>query len=404
IEGTPPDRRGYNFDGCAPEALITRASAKDGRIVFPDGMSYRLLVLPRFDTMTPRLLRKVAALVEDGATVMGAPPRKSPSLTDYPDCDRQVRELAEALWGGDDAANRRNVGKGLVIGDEEAAQAGTELYPGYDTTARVLAELGVPPDFACDGNLRYIHRREGGTDLYFIANRDGQPQTAVCRFRAAGRQPEWWDPLTGARRDLPEFSEQDGVTTLPVRLDAFGSGFVVFRKPVAGKARSGVNFPELEPILTLTAPWEVSFDPKWGGPEKAVFATLDDWRKRLEPGIQYYSGKAVYRTAFDCAADAAQTRCFLSLGKVKNMASVKLNGTELGTVWCEPWQIEIPSGILREKDNRIEVTVANLWINRLIGDSALLKDQRLTWTTLDAFHPDSPLQESGLLGPVTIKR
>lgn len=561
VKGNPPDRRGYNFDGCAPDALIERASVKDGQIVFPDGMSYRLLVLPRFETMTPRLLQKVVSLVEDGATVIGAPPRKSPSLTDYPECDQQVQQLAAKLWGTDDAVPQRSVGKGRIVLDAESSQpaetnplaqarwiwfpegnpaaaapvgeryfrrdfeiggtrviqsaqatmtadnsfalsvngtsagagnnftvtqtmevsallrpgnnvltvvatngdnrpnpagligsltirftdGGTtvvntdsqwsasitadgtpsaamelgsfdmppwplnataawqrDLYPSYDTTAQVLSEMGVPTDFETDGNLRYIHRHDGDADLYFVANPEGQMQTAACRFRVTGRKPEWWDPITGTRRDLPEFSEVDGLTTIPLRLEPFESGFVVFRSPVENVTRPGPNFPEWKAALTITAPWDVSFDPKWGGPEKVVFATLEDWSKRPEPGIQRYSGKVVYRTTFDCPSDTARSRCILSLGTVKNIASVELNGKDLGTVWCDPWRAEIPDGVLQDRENLLTITVANLWVNRLIGDSGLPQDKRLTWTTYKPFHPDSPLQESGLLGPVAV--
>ncbi|HPO16258.1 MAG TPA: glycosyl hydrolase [Candidatus Hydrogenedentes bacterium] len=564
LQGVLPDRLGYNFDGCAPEILMERASVKDGRIVFPDGMSYRLLVLPRFDTMTPRLLQKVVELVEAGATVVGAPPKKSPSLVDYPKCDQQVQELAAKLWGENNAEAQRTVGKGLVIldttatsketevnplataqwiwypegnpaasappgkcyfhrtieiennrtiqsaqatmtadnsfelfvngqsagtgnnftiaqtldvsallkpgkneltvvaenGDNKANPAGMigaltihfadggttlihtdhewssatnangaqspamelgpfdmppwnlkginpsqrDIYPRYEKTAQVLSEMSVPPDFESDGSVRYIHRHDGDTDLYFIASRENQIQTVTCRFRVSGRQPEWWNPITGAHRELPEFSEKDGITMIPMRLEAFESGFVVFRKPVAKTAQTGKNFADLHPIFTLSTPWEVSFDPKWGGPEKITFNTLDDWSKHPEPGIKYYSGKAVYRTTFDCPADIIKNPCTLSLGTVKNMASVKLNGQDLGIAWCEPWRVEIPNGVLKEKDNQLEITVANLWINRLIGDSGLPKNKRLTWTTLDVFKPDSPLQESGLLGPVIIMK
>ncbi len=576
-QGELPDRRGYNFDGCAPDALIDRASVKDGRIVFPDGMSYRLLVLPRFDTMTPRLLEKIAALVQEGATVMGAPPRKSPSLADYPNCDAQVQKLAEKLWGallgapaslpapetGKNNLLQQKVGKGVVIldsgafvpalanplsdakwiwspegnpaisappgkryfrlvfetksdgiiqsaeaamtadnsfelfvngqragtgnnfnlitrinvgallkrgsanelvviadnGDDKPNPAGLvgalhifftdgstqvvntdknwsytvtekgckegpvmelgasdmapwnlkglapwqrELYPGYDATAQVLKDLDVPDDFWSWPPIRYIHRRDGDTDIYFIANPANVGTIMTCGFRVTGRQPEWWNPVTGERRDLTRFAEGHGQTGMNLVLSPFESGFVVFRRPAEPAANPLRNYPKDQTILTLTAPWDVSFDPKWGGPEKVVFDTLDDWSKRPEPGIQYYSGKAVYRTTFDALAEPVQEHCFLSLGKVKNMASVKLNGTDLGVVWCDPWRVEIPAGLLKEKDNRLEITVANLWINRLIGDSGLPKDKRLTWSTLEPFKPDSPLQESGLLGPVTL--
>lgn len=94
---------------------MERASVKNGHIVFPDGMSYRLLVLPQWDTMTPALLRKISALVKAGATVVGNPPRKSPSLTNYPASDAEVRALSTALWGAVPSATPRQVGRGRVI-------------------------------------------------------------------------------------------------------------------------------------------------------------------------------------------------------------------------------------------------------------------------------------------------
>lgn len=421
LTGDLPDRRGYTFDGCSPEALVTRASVKDGRITFPDGMSYRLLVLPETETMTPGLLRKIKQLAEDGATIVGAPPRKSPSLVDYPRCDAEVGRLATQLWGDGEPLAEHNVGKGRIIfpgrstlpepsgsvpppQGKHPPQPQITLYPDYDRTARILEGMGVPPDFESEGNgIRHIHRREGSTDIYFIANRDNREVNASCRFRVdGGRQPEWWNPLTGECRDLPRFSSEGGITTLPLRLGALESGFVVFRKPSGHAAAGVVNFPPMRPVQTLSNPWEVSFDPRWGGPAKIIFDSLEDWSKRPEPGIRNYSGKAVYRTTFDLASPTAGTRLFLSLGDVKNMAAIRLNGRDLGIVWCAPWQVEIPGGLLKKKGNQLEVTVANLWINRLIGDAALPQEKRLTWTTRNPYKPDSPLQPSGLLGPVTL--
>lgn len=560
--GEMQDRRGYNFDGCAPNTFIERASVEEGKIVFPDGMSYQVLVLPRSETMTPELLQKVLQLVEDGATVIGAPPSKSPSLGNYPKCDAQVKELAGKLWGGvGDPTHSRKVGKGQVVYDAgasatnanplapaqwiwspesswasppligtryfhrtfqldagqkiqsaqvtmtadnsfelyvngqsvgragnhslwqmdvsdllkagrnmltvtakngghplprgglvgslavryadgnslvlytdsqwgssetehgpvvaaaELGAAGTspwnldesafekyETFPHYSQTAEVLSRMGVPPDFEGGESLRYIHRRDGTADLYFVANSKKRIEATTCRFRVVGRQPEWWDPLTGKSRDLPEFTEENGFTTIPVRLEAFESGFVVFRRPSRRIRQSGKNFAELEMVTTLTAPWEVSFDPKWGGPETVQFASLEDWTKRQEDGIKHYSGTAVYKTSFDWPMETTEGTHYLSLGNVKVMASIKLNDRELGVVWCDPWRVAIPSDLLRERDNRLQITVANLWINRLIGDSGLPPQKRMTWTTGNPFHPGSPLQESGLLGPVTIQK
>jgi hypothetical protein len=326
----------------------------------------------------------------------------------YPDCDKRVQELAAELWSGDEREPYRVVGKGSVSYDLGAAQAAgepdpvkRELYPSYDATAQMLSHLGTNPDFEADGGLRYIHRRDGDTDIFFVANREDQPFRKTCQFRVNGRQPEWWDPMTGECRDLPCYRQENGLyTTVPLRLEAFQSGFVIFRKPGNSDAFSGENFPQPQLVYTFNAPWEASFDPKWGAPEKVVFNNLEDWSKR--PDLQHYSGKAVYRTTFDRPTELKDGRCWISLGNVKNIASVKLNDKDLGVAWCTPWRLEVPAGLVQPKDNRIEITVANLWINRLIGDSALPEDKRATWTTYNPFKPDSPLQESGLLGPVTL--
>lgn len=558
--GDLPDRRGYNFDGCAPGVFLASAQVVDGRIQFPDGMSYRMLVLPSFDTMTPPLLGKIRDLVAEGATVVGHPPRQSPSLQDYPRCDAQVALLADELWGRD-GARRRKFGRGLVIrppasessrdalggarwiwhaegqphqaapmeerfffrtvdldpakrldsawfqitadntfelsvngvkvaegndfrtvqrvdiepllktgrndlrvlarnqGDQpnpagwigalhirfadgsdltvvtdrhwESAKTpesnrlaaqdlgafGTspwnlspppaDIYPDYEFTAKVLADEGVPPDFSSDGDVRYTHRRTKDADLYFVGNRTAAPASATATFRVAGKQPEWWDPITGQIRRLNNFRENLGQTHIPLRLEAGESGFVVFRRAPQKPNHGTVNFPARTDLQTIVGPWTVAFDPHWGGPPQAEFSQLSDWTQRPEDGIRHYSGKAVYLAQFDApqaTSSVKESELFLSLGEVKNLASVRLNGEDLGTAWCAPWRLKIPRGILRAKDNKLEITVANLWINRLIRDSSLPEGQRLTKTTRNPYRPESPLQPSGLLGPVTIQQ
>lgn len=114
----PRERTGYNFDICPPDALMTRMSVKDGRLVLPDGMSYRLLVLPMVETMTPQLLGKVKELIEAGATVVGSRPAKSPSLSNYPKCDRELKRITDELWGSGEAPaelTERKIGKGRLF-------------------------------------------------------------------------------------------------------------------------------------------------------------------------------------------------------------------------------------------------------------------------------------------------
>jgi hypothetical protein len=150
----------------------------------------------------------------------------------------------------------------------------------------------------------------------------------------------------------------------------------------------------------LSGPWTVKFDPEWGGPESVVFDKLQDWTKRPEEGIKYYSGKATYHKTFDLPELLRESnrKIHLNLGKLNNVAQVRLNGKDLGIVWTAPWNVAVLS-----TGNNLEIEVVNLWPNRLIGDARLPEAKRLTTTNVKKFKPDSPLLESGLLGPVTLQ-
>ena len=285
---------GYDYDMCNPEILLTRMSVKHGRIVLPDGMSYRLLLLPEKQTMSPAVLKKVAELVEAGATVIGPKPLRAPGLTNYPHNDREVKELADTVWGEVDGKGitGKKFGKGRVVWGKPLAE--------------VLRELGAKPDFQYagarrDARLEYIHRRDGDAEIYFVANCQNCPVEQNCTFRVSGKLPELWDPITGARRDAVAYQQTGDCTEVPLEFAPNGSMFIVFRKPIPpdqnGKAKC--NFPVLSRVQELDGPWAVTFDPKWGGPESAVFEKLEDWAKRPEPEIKYYSGTATYRKQFD---------------------------------------------------------------------------------------------------------
>jgi len=291
-----PDRKGYNFDGCPP-SLLYQATIKDGNVVFPSGASYRLLVLPCFDTMTPELLKKIRDLVSDGATMVGLPPKKSPSLTNYPACDAEVQKLVQELWGSAEVPEKqtaRTFGKGKIIWSKELRDQADYLYPPYGYTANILDQMGVPVDFESPGQIRYTHRTMDGCEVYFVANRTDQPVTVECKFRATGSRPELWNPMTGEMRLLPEYTANGSHTVVPLQFDVYQGYFVIFREKTSlPKTSAKKNFPERKQIATLTAPWTVSFDPAWGGPEKITFEQLTDWSQHTDTGIKYYSGTAV---------------------------------------------------------------------------------------------------------------
>jgi hypothetical protein len=208
-----------------------------------------------------------------------------------------------------------------------------------------------------------------------------------------------WDPVTGEQRALPEFAERAGRTSVPLRFEPHQSFFVVFRQAASGRPAPGPNFAESRPVQEINGPWEVAFEPNRGAPERVRFETLTDWSKDSRPGVKHFSGVATYRTQFDWTP--RHSRLFLELGQVQVMAAVRLNGRDLGPVWTAPWRVEVTEA-LKPGPNLLEIRVANLWPNRLIGDAALPPDQRIVWTTWNPFKKDSPLLPSGLLGPVRL--
>lgn len=192
---------GHDFDYLNADALLHRARVEQGRLVLTDGMSYRLLVLPPSETMRPETLEKIKSLVDSGLTVFGPLPTRSPSMQGFPGCDQQVRDLSNAL--------KERVVNG---GDLKAA-------------------LNLPPDLAGvdPARILFTHRRSGDAEIYFLSNQDDAPALLAPVFRVAGKAPEIWHPDTG-EIERPECSAGDGVTRVPLRLDARGSLFVVFRE------------------------------------------------------------------------------------------------------------------------------------------------------------------------------
>jgi len=441
---------GYQYDQLNAEVLLTRMSVKDGKIVLPDGMSYRLLVLPEAVSLTPHVMRKIAELVAAGANVMGPKPTQSPSLENFPACDKEVRELADKVWGPCDGktVKEHSYGKGKVFWGMKPQE--------------ILLSLGVKPDFeAASGQnlpiVPWIHRNDQGTDIYFLANLRNRPEELECTFRISGKAPELWSPDTGKISRPAIYDEVDGRTRMPLRLDPHGSVFVVFRDPAKAdrivslakdgktlfpggswpaketplvevlaedsgaamkiwqsgkyelKTASGKNIAvESGPVaapLEIAGPWDVKFPAGLGAPESSVLEKLISWSEHPEPGVKYFSGTATYVKEIEIPAELVgkEKSLYLDLGKVKELAEVRLNGNDLGVLWKSPFRLDISKAVKPGK-NLVEVKVTNLWTNRLIGDEFLPETGRITRVNNKrGFTKESPLRESGLLGPVTIR-
>jgi hypothetical protein len=433
LEGndTIPDHKGYSFDACSPQMLMSKAEVKDNKIIFPAGASYSILVLPAIQTMTPELLMKIEELIKNGAVVLGIPPLKSPSLVNYPKCDASVMETAQKIWGSQElteALSSRQFGKGEIWQEGKTGFGkNKDLYPDYETTITVLKRKNIPEDFSSDEHsLRFIHRSTEELDIYFVSNRTGKIVNTICRFRVEEGLPALWDPITAEITTLKQHERHQRETIIPLQFEPFQSFFVVFDKKEhnnAGKAKKTVNFPEISLVSELRSNWKVNFDQKWGGPGEVKFNELSDWSQNKDKGIKYYSGIVTYETSFNLPDQFDLDNAgeiYLDLSEVYNLARITLNGKDLGVLWTSPWRVKITRTV-KKTDNDLTVAVANLWVNRLIGDAFMPYDGQLnnkwpewllqgeprtsgryTFTTYDYYRKDSPLTKSGLIGPVRI--
>ncbi len=395
----PAPPAGYDYDVCGDEAIIQRATVKDGRIVLPDGMSYRVLILAGGNQITLAAAKKLRELVNDGATVLGPiKPTGSPSLSDGMAGDEEVKKIADELWGADP----------LATSGERQTGAGRMLWG--MTPAQALATLDTPPDFEVTGGDTsakelFAHRRTADADIYFVANHQPQGVQLTAAFRVAGRVPERWDPDTGKIFEIAGGREINGRTEVPLTLEANASAFVVFRerqKFAETLRMAQTNLIAEMPVLAqLTGPWEVRFTPGWGAPAQAIFTNLISWTDFPDAGVRDYSGAATYTKEFELPAWSPGKRVVLDLGAVKVLAAVRLNGQDLGVAWKQPYALDVTSALHVGK-NSLEIRVVNTWANRLIADSALPPAKRLTWATYNLYHPGDPVSPSGLLGPVKI--
>jgi predicted GH43/DUF377 family glycosyl hydrolase len=375
---------GYKYDSFNKDALLRLATVRNGNIVLPGGASYKLLVLPGAMAMSPEgnLLSRetvfhLKRLLKEGGTILVNGPVRSLEATDSI-IDLGNKNVIQGPWQ-QPSFNTLNIAPDLLFTTTTGSRAGA---------------------------IAWTHRTSSTFDIYFVSNQQSSERMINVSCRVTGKVPELWDPVTGEQRTVASWQMKEGRTIFPLRLPANGAVFVIFRKTTnALAAQTGSNWPVLTTKQTLNAPWKVTFDTAAGGPvHPVIFDQLTDWSKHPSPQIRYYSGTAVYRQTF-CwsAAQDTLSRIFLDLGRIANIAAVKVNGIDAGITWTLPYRLDITSA-LKEGDNTLEIEITNTWANRLIGDHALQPSERLTFTTAPFRLKENELLEAGLLGPVTLQQ
>lgn len=395
-----PSPAGYHGFSIAPFQLA-ELTVERGVLRLPRGTTHQLLVLPERWTASVETLRHLARLQAAGAMMAGPAPFAPATLVD--------RQLHQPKWNA------------LVAQLWPSPESGVRTSK--PALAALLEQRQVPADFRVLGpdagaDVRFIHRRSGATDCYFVTNQAGRAVNVDLEFRVTGRTPEIWDASTGCRSDAAPYEVGPRHTRVPFTLGAADSVFVIFRKPLpkawpVSITREGTSVRNQTNLtadgsgalpwagrggvvhwsdsrvetgraaapskdLEISGPWAVAFQAGRGAPELIALPRLRSLSQDEKLGVRYFSGLATYRTTFQVPAEliaAMGARRLLDLGSVGDLARVELNGHVLGTLWKPPFVIDVTAA-LRPGANDLVLTVANRWVNRLIGDEALPADAR----------------------------
>lgn len=330
---------GTDFDAFTSDALFKRMAVKDGRITLPDGMNYEAMVIPPTTRLTAKASQRIGELKRQGATILYTP---------YPTVSMP------------DAA--------LTHGDMKLLQ------------------------------LWFCHRQTKTADIYFFSNHGTTAISDTMMLRSKHRQAEWWNPVDGSRHKLPAQQTADGRTQVPLTMVAKESGFVVL-SDIPSQADMLPGLPQSE--MVIEGPWLVDFDPQRGGPGRIEMDSLYDWTRSADQRVSHYSGTAVYTKMLKMKRPKSGQQVWLAVDGLHNLALVTLNGHEVGTLWCEPFRIDL-TPYVRQGKNELKLEVVNAWTNRMILDASLPDSQRITHAFPEVVKPNDRLVPSGIDGKVSL--
>lgn len=455
---------GYSYDFINAEVILERLSFADGYYQLPDGMRFKLLVLPNLETMRPAVLAKIAQLVEQGGAVYGPKPKRSPSLENYPQSDKRVQELANTLWQNIDGkqTTQARYGKGSVFYQQAQDVKGANAET-IDLGV-ILDQLNTPADLSgLPKKVIWSHRSSDTHDIYFIANQSEQVLSINPSFRTTAHQgqPQYFNAVTGDISDIAQFKKANGRIEIPMQLNELESRFIVFEKqPSAqshtlgkqnihqvnhdGKAvllasqfdkqgnriievsKNGayqiinqdgseqtVSVADLPEVITLDQPWQLTFQENRDVPSSLTLDKLTSLTELKPVALQHYSGSIQYQTSFNLSPEMLRDnqQLQLDLGEVGVIARVNINGKDLGDLWSRPLTVNINDAV-KAGINTLTIDVATTWLNRIIGDlkypeqfpeSNKAKSFKTDITFEGTIKKNAALQRSGLIGPVQLK-
>jgi len=413
--------RGYAYDSFNPDVLST-AIVKNGDVVFASGVTYKILVFPGAMKMNPNYqyisyatVKKLLELIKAGAKVIvGGKPLYQTGIKQANFIE--FNKVVEQIWGGNFESYKNNnhpvytkkIGPGQIFKAPFYGETFDVFGLKRDLMVNEINNDKLSPDYA--SGIAYTHRIDGNREIYFIANQQNRKRTLQLTLRNGKKSVKSYDPVSDIWSNPYKINNTFEGTDIDLTLHPNQSIFLILDTPEVYSFYSRRAMDELKAAknkstdkkaLDISDNWQVQFDANYGGPSKPVlFTTLNDWTKNPDSLIRYYSGTAIYTKNFTYNGDTQ--KAWIDLGAFSSIAEVKINGIACGTLWTPPYRLDISKAI-KKGENQISIEVVNTWANRLIGDSKLPEDKRITKTTAPFRLEGKPLNPAGLLGPITIQ-
>lgn len=373
---------GYAYDSFNKDALLRLSEVKDGRLSLANGMSYKILVLPKPHSLSPdsiymsiEVAEKIREIQREGVIVLlGNKPMRIPGFSDNPELNNELIGITEEIW---------NVSQNQIL-----------PYKNQD-----FNEFNLERDIDFHGaeDIAWTHRSENNIDIYFISNQINENRDLSISFRSAGRQPELWNPENGEITDIPKWKVDNNRTHINLNLHPNQSVFIVFKKSVLQNESNKHVSSEITPLKIDS--WKISFvnNPS----ENLIRSELFDWSKEENKELKYYSGMAVYESDLYWDGNSTNKNVYLDLGEVNNIAEVYVNDSYCGTAWTYPNRVQI-SNAIKKGNNKLRINVVNTWANKIKGVYEGHVNDNKIWTNAPYRLENQPLQPSGLLGPLSV--
>ena len=338
------DARGYAFDFIS-DSQIADLEFSNGSLKTPGGALYDVVVVPDSGQMPVGTYEKLLALARAGAKIIFE--NRAPEDVDGHFNVSARRARAQKIAA--EIASEKNVRSGDVFAN--------------------LKDFGVARETVSEKGLQFIRKKSPDGAFYFISNLGSK--FFESEIALSKKCNVFEDPLTGEKFAIRNASS--GGTKFFLRLPP-GKSCMVYSGDSGGLEE--LQFPKCGDWRNLDGKWNLKF--LRGEPSLPPSAKLDKpryWTDLGDEKMRYFSGEAAYSTEFDCGA--GNNSLEIDLGDLREMATVFVNGEKIGSTWCVPYTLRIPSKVLKKGKNLLEIRVTNLSFNRIIK----LDIDKVKWRT-----------------------